>query len=137
MAKLPEQFEESNQLKNMDIGDSGYIVPWGMWMDLDGNCFLNEAYTHSPTPRGTVQLKITRVIDGYIAHIHEMNDDYKWDRQSGPSYMSAKNDCYGTGVGRDKQKERSKQTLPSIEITPPTTKSISFLGKLRGILSSN
>ena len=136
MAKLPEQFEENNQLKNMDIGDSGYIVPWGMWMDLDGNCFLNESYTHQPNTGGTVQLKITRVIDGYIAHIHEMQDDYKWEKQSSPGYMSAENDCYGPVVGFDKPKTKSPQTLTLREISN-ATKKISFVGKLRSLFSSN
>jgi len=111
MAKLPSNFENNNQLKNMKVGDSGYIVPWGMWVDMDGNAWLNENYDFDPVPGGTVQLKVTRVVDGYIAHIHDMNDDYKWARQNSPSYMSPKEVCYGPVVG---YKLDYKTTMESI-----------------------
>ena len=104
--KVPDAFENKNQLKNMKVGQQGYIVPWGMWIDLDGNCYLNENYTLDQSPGGTVSLKITRVNDGYIAHIHEMTEKHKWERQESPSYMSPKEMCYGkvVGFGREKIK---------------------------------
>ena len=103
MATLPKNFENQNQLKNMKVGQSGYIVPWGMWVDLNGNCWLNEDYEFDSTPGGTVQLKVTRVVDGYIAHIHEMkySNGYKWTPQTGPSYASPDEVCWGEVVGFD------------------------------------
>jgi hypothetical protein len=101
MAKLPSTFENTDQLKNMKVGESGYITPWGMWIDMDGNSWLNENYELHDSTGGTVQLKITRVLDGYIAHIHEMNGDYKWTKQNGPSYASPEEVCYGKVVGYD------------------------------------
>jgi len=97
--KLPDSFENKSQLKNMKVGQQGYIVPWGMWVHSDGQCYLNEEYTFSQSPGGTVSLKITRVNDGYVAHIHEMTEKHKWERQEQPSYMSPKEMCYGKVVG--------------------------------------
>lgn len=30
--KIPQEFIEEGQLYNMKVGESGYIVPWGMWV---------------------------------------------------------------------------------------------------------
>ena len=106
---------KENTIRNMEIGQSGFIVCWGMWVDLDGNCFLNESYDYHDTRGGTIQLKITRVYGGYIAHIHEMESDYKWEGQSGPTYATAEDMCYGKviGFGRDKNDHTSSVTLLS------------------------
>ena len=99
MNKLPKQYEEDRLLKYMKPGDTGYIVPWGMWVDMAGNCWLNEDYTFHENTGGTVQLKVTRVECGYIAHIHEMKENYKWQKQDRPGYMSKQEVCYGRVVG--------------------------------------
>jgi hypothetical protein len=117
MAKLPVNFENNSQLKNMKVGESGYIVPWGMWVDMDGNSYLNENYNLHPTPGGTVQLKITKVSGGYIAHVHEMKDDYKWTKQNGPSYASPEDVCYGTVVGYNLD---YKQTIEAVSAKSKT-----------------
>ena len=69
--KLPNKFITGNHIKDMKIGQSGYIVPWGMHLECNGECFLNENYTYHDNPGGTVQLKITRIVDGYVAHVNE------------------------------------------------------------------
>lgn len=99
MAKLPLEFENTKQLKNMLPGQVGYIVPWGMWVDLDGNAWLNENYEWCSAPYGTSQLKIERVDGGYIAYIYELRDKRQWTKQEGPSYLSPKEVCYGKVVG--------------------------------------
>lgn len=101
-AKLPVAFENQSQLLNMRVGESVYIVPWGMWVDMDGNCYLNEKYDIHPGPSGTVQLKITKIENGYIVHLKEMNGDYKWERQEGPTYATPNEFCYGKVVGFDR-----------------------------------
>ncbi len=99
MAKLPPKFEDKSQLKNMKVGESGYTVPWAMWVDLDGNCWLNENYTIQGTPGGTVQLKITRVTEGYIAHINDMKDNERWQKVEDPCFMSPNEVIWGKVVG--------------------------------------
>jgi hypothetical protein len=96
---IPQHFEDTKQLKNMSIGQSGYVVCWAMWVDKDGKCFLNEAYSYHEEKGGTVQLKITRVKAGYIAHIHDLEDPYEWTRQSMPGHSSDLSLCYGEVVG--------------------------------------
>lgn len=137
MAKLPESFEEKSLICNMEIGDSGFITPWGMWMDNEGKCFLNEKYNLHPVEFGTANLKITRVIDGYLAHIHEMKDDYKWEKQSNPVFMTDAEFCYGPVVGFDKPSKKKIQTFPVRELPKSKVQSISLLGKLKSLFSSN
>ena len=103
--KLPKELETNNELKNMPIGVSGYIVCWGMWVDSEGNCFMNENYTYGEKG-GTQQLRITKVEGGYIAHVHEMSEPYTWSRESGPAYFGSPSDvCFGKVVGFGTKKE--------------------------------
>ena len=118
---LPNDFEEKNQLSNMKVGQSGYIVPWGMWVDVLGNCFLNENYTFHSEPGGTVQLKITRIESGYVAHLNELKPGaHKWERQNGPSFASPESVCYGRVVGFGEE---------IIKITSPVKGLVSFVVK--------
>jgi hypothetical protein len=96
--KIPEQFINKNQLFNLKVGQSGYIVPWGMWVDLEGNAFLNENYNFHESSGGTVSLLITRVSEGYVAHLDSFkyfNEPYTWEKQDSPGFNSPKQACYG------------------------------------------
>ncbi len=98
----------------MAVGQWGYVVPWAMWLDADGNAYLNEAYTYSDCPGGTVQLKITRTYNGYIAHVAEMKSDYKWQKSRMHGFNSDDRDCFGVVVAFDEP----------AKAMPPTKKSI-------------
>ena len=101
MIKIPTEFINKSQLYNVKEGTTGYIVPWGMWIDMEGNAYLNEQYDLHPNPGGTVSLRITKVRDGYIAHLDEFNygrEPYTWTPQEGPAYMSPERVCYGKVV---------------------------------------
>lgn len=74
-----------------------------MWVDMDGNCWLNESYPYSKTIEGTSKLKITRVEDGYIAHIAECGET--WEKQDGHEFVSDDKDVYGKVVGFDLEAE--------------------------------
>lgn len=73
-AKLPESHEELNTIANMKVGEIGYVVSWAMKVDMNGECYLWTEYTVSKEKAGTIQLKIKRVEDGFIAYIHDVKD---------------------------------------------------------------
>lgn len=98
---IPDKFIEKGQLFNMKAGESGFIVPWGMWVHTSGVAYLNENYTTSPSTGGTVSLKITRVVEGYVVHLDIFDygtREYKWDQQENPSYATPIEKCYGKVV---------------------------------------
>lgn len=104
MAKLPETKVEK-KLSDLKIGESGFTVPWAMWLNLEGECFLNESFTFDEKKGVTVELKITRVQDGYIAFIND-NIKYKWTKNSSPNFMGCnEKDCYGKIFGFNEEDE--------------------------------
>jgi hypothetical protein len=65
---LPEHLEEIT-IKDMIIGETGWIVPWGMYADSDGYLYVNGGYTYSNVPGGTVDTKIEMTSRGLIVDI--------------------------------------------------------------------
>ena len=43
-------------------------------------CYVYERAEWQESPWWTVQLKITKVPEGYIVHIHEMEKDCTWEQ---------------------------------------------------------
>ena len=118
----------TDALHQMLEGESGYMVPWGMFVRYDGKAFVNENYTITKTPRGTSSLKITKVKYGYKAHIHAMKDDYTWQPQAGPSWMGKS--PLGLIVAYDEPGAKPDHTPTRLDIRPrsmsrtaPVTKS--------------
>jgi len=102
MAKLPQDKEE-NTIGKMKVGETGYTVPGAMWVDQERNCWLNEDYTIHKERGGTVQLKIERLKEGYIAYINDSNINHKWNPVSSPSYAgSEESKLHGKVIGFDK-----------------------------------
>ena len=60
----------------MNVGDIRYIVPWGMVVDNNRNCWLIPSYSVDTRPGGTVEMKIERREDGFHAW---MPLDAKWN----------------------------------------------------------
>lgn len=56
-------------LRGMRTGDSGWTVPWAMWVDRKRNCWLHPEYTLHPEPGGTVQMLVELREDGYHVHV--------------------------------------------------------------------
>jgi hypothetical protein len=48
--KLPEKYENKNDLEDMKDYTSSYITPRTMRVDKKGDCYLNEAYNGETTP---------------------------------------------------------------------------------------
>ena len=119
---LPKSKEEK-LIKDLKVGESCYTVPWAMWVNKDNVCFLREDFKASSSKGGTVELKIERVEDGYIAYIHSI--DYKWtpsndgdDGVIGGSQESMYGKIIGFGVN-------SYETLTKDELEDELNKALS------------
>lgn len=95
MQTFPES-KRTKQLKDLAVGETCYTLPWGMWVRTDGQCFLNERYPAYEASGGTAQLKVTRVKEGYVVYIYDV--DHKWSKQDEPYYASPEENCYGKVV---------------------------------------
>lgn len=102
--QLPENKTDKKKIVNMAIGQIGYMVPWGMWVDQDGTCYVNEQYSFTNSPFGTSSLKVTRVESGYVVHIHESN--HKWSRCNGNPFNTSDECVYGEVVGFEVESTR-------------------------------
>lgn len=83
-AILPEDMEEVT-IDSMSTGDSGYAVPWAMWVDTERNCWLHPKYTIQRAPGGTVQMLVTLRKDGY--HVTPPRGE-RYQPASVPGYAS-------------------------------------------------
>ena len=113
--QLPENNTDKNKLRDMAIGQTGYMVPWGMWVDLDGTCYVNEQYPITNSPFGTSSLKVTRVESGYVVHIHESN--HKWSRCDGNPFNTSGEYVYGEVVGFEVESTRNVDVLENLNLT--------------------
>lgn len=90
MAKLPDILEKKDTIKNMQIGDVGFIVPWAMTAYADGECYINYGHTFSREKLGTLDLKVRKVKNGfevdtsYTKHRWEKNRWINSDREGIP-----------------------------------------------------
>lgn len=110
MAKLPES-ERRKRVTDMIIGETRYIVPWALWVDLDNECYLNEDANVYTSANGAAKLKIIRVESGYIAFIHQVS--YKWLPQSHHGFFDVDEKmCHGKVVGFELNKpDETKKSL--------------------------
>ncbi len=60
---LPDHMEEDT-IERMELGDTGYTVPWAMYVERDRSMWINGKYTVSQGPGGTVHMLIKRMSDG-------------------------------------------------------------------------
>ena len=83
-ATFPSHLLESNKLSDMPVGGYGWIVPWGMVVDMNDRMYLNASYTFKPKMWGTSCVYVERHRDGYHVWVDRVGDTYKWDRSDGP-----------------------------------------------------
>jgi hypothetical protein len=83
MAKLPSMYIKPDTafIRGMEVGQSGYTVPWAMGIDKDGECFLRGSYTCSDDTGGTCCLYVERRKDGYYVDPSTTRHDV-WGRGS-------------------------------------------------------
>jgi len=82
-----------NQIKNLETNESGYSVPWAMWIDYNNNCWLNENYTVHHIAGNNTNIKIKKLENGYLVNISK--SDHKWTPQKYPTYISPIDVCFG------------------------------------------
>lgn len=58
---MPEFVNYDVQVRDMDIGQSGYMVPWGLAYDEHGLLWVNSHYQIHPAPLGTMTVRIWRL----------------------------------------------------------------------------
>lgn len=96
MAKLPGN-KKKKRLVDMCIGELGFTVPWALWVDEENECFINEDFEISQSSGGTVQLKIKKTVNGYIAYIYDVK--YKWSPCAQHGFLNTDESlCYGRVV---------------------------------------
>ncbi len=95
MVHFPKSKEEK-KLSDLEVREPCFTLPWAMWVRTDGNCFLNENYPAYSASEGNARLKITRVKDGYIAYIYDL--DYKWSKSDHHGFASPDEVCHGAVV---------------------------------------
>lgn len=81
---LPENLEEA-AIELMAVGESGWAVPWAMWVDGARQCWLHPKYTVTERPGGTGVMLVELRADGY--HVWPPAG-YRWSPQSEPGYVS-------------------------------------------------
>jgi hypothetical protein len=75
--RLPDKYLETGRIKDMEIGDSGYAVPWALSVNLRREVFLNPNYTIEPDAGGTLTMRVSRGLGGYVVDITRV-DRFRW-----------------------------------------------------------
>lgn len=75
---MPKSLLEK-EIADMQVGDTGWAVPWAMCVDEDRQCWLNGKYTIHEAPGGTVMMYIAHTALGYEVDLGKCND-YRWSR---------------------------------------------------------
>ena len=89
-ATLPESLTVQNTIAQMKPGQSGWTVPWGMWVDDGMFCWLHPEYTVHDIPEGTVDMYVTRTANGeYEVTVGAQHTKHRWKPESRPGYASS------------------------------------------------
>jgi hypothetical protein len=72
-------------IARMQVGETAYTTPWGMWVDLSKQGWLHPEYPATATPRGTIRMKVERHENGY--HVWPPEGE-TYNPSSGPCYVS-------------------------------------------------
>lgn len=75
-ARLPAELEVINLVKNMAVGNRGYVTPWTMVVTEDKRCFLLGKHTVSAEPDEMARMLIERKEDGYHVYASQVGDEY-------------------------------------------------------------
>lgn len=65
---LPEELERIT-IADMQVGETGYTVPWAMMVDRNRGCWIRGDYLFERRPFGTLCMKITRGQEGFAVEI--------------------------------------------------------------------
>ena len=73
-----------HKLAQMQIGETAYTLPWGMWLDESQRFWLNPEYPASAGVDGTACMKVERRDDGY--HVWQPADE-QYEPTGMPGYI--------------------------------------------------
>ena len=79
--RLPESLEETNQLRRMRIGESGWTVPWAMTVDGRRSLWLHAEYTYDSEPLEAAQMYVARIDGGFLVDVSRCKD-HRWTPRS-------------------------------------------------------
>lgn len=77
---LPEELEHKDDIAEMVVGQTGYTVPWAMWVDEERRCWLAPDCPLTPHPHGTATMQVTRDDEGW--HV-TVPSGARWRRKPG------------------------------------------------------
>lgn len=88
---LPDHLEEAT-IADMEIGESGWTVPWAAFADPNGRMWINGSYTIHKNSGGTVGMLVVRKKSGYLIDTTKTRHcrEYKWYRGT-PYYVGGSN----------------------------------------------
>lgn len=72
---------EERPIKQLSPSQSGWTVPWAMWLDSERNVWLHPDYPVHSSPGGTVTMRVQRRVDGM--HVWVNVEDYEPRRYHG------------------------------------------------------
>lgn len=97
MAKLPAS-KKMKRIADMNIGETCFVTPLAMWVNLDQECFLNENFEASDEVKGDLKLKVLKGVNGYLALIFEVS--YNWSPRENHGFATVDEKlCYGQVLG--------------------------------------
>ena len=80
-AQLPDEGERcQRRIQDLEIGDSGWTVPWAMAADADGRLWLNSGVAIFLYPKGVVRLLVRRTSRGWEVDASACQNDV-WHRK--------------------------------------------------------
>ena len=82
LTKRLQTVNSVRSIKDMEVGETGYTVPWALAFDFQEKPYLNVGMSVYKKPSGTVKLPITCTGAGKKDYEISINSvDYQWDRK--------------------------------------------------------
>jgi len=72
---LPVEFYDTT-VATLEQGHDAFVVPWSMYVDTDGRCFVTAAARRSDTRCGTAHMRIRRLRDGVAVDLADVT--HRW-----------------------------------------------------------
>jgi len=79
-AEFPEDVPLEHTIDNMEVGEKGFTLPWGMTVDEHLRCYLCKTYPCRPEAGGTLEMPIERRADGYYVKVKGLRQEWKPSR---------------------------------------------------------
>lgn len=74
--KVPADVLETRTVRNMQVGEIAFAVPWAVAVTSDQRAYINGAYNVNENPAGTSKMRVERRAHGFAV---EVPSSYKYD----------------------------------------------------------